>query len=202
MLICPKAHSCVEKAAMIALVKIRLLETDEDYSLRGETLQKAIQEDIDQGLVPFFVNTFPLFHWGSGLRFVSSLFGLIVYQQVCCTLGTTCCCSFDNLMEIGPICQDQDLYLHVDAAYAGNALICDEYRPLMQGLEVRHVDAIYLRSMCHSTSFSLSLSHSISKFIDSINTCPNKWMLINFDCSCLWFVHNTLFCFDQGLRKN
>jgi hypothetical protein len=51
-----KAHSCVEKAAMIGLVKIRLLETDENFSLRGETLQKAIQDDIDQGLVPFFVS--------------------------------------------------------------------------------------------------------------------------------------------------
>ena len=41
---------------MIALVKIRLLDYDSDYSLRGETLQKAIEEDIQKGLIPFYVS--------------------------------------------------------------------------------------------------------------------------------------------------
>ena len=40
---------------MICLVKIRLLETDENYSLRGETFLKQINEDIEQGYIPFFV---------------------------------------------------------------------------------------------------------------------------------------------------
>jgi glutamate/tyrosine decarboxylase-like PLP-dependent enzyme len=112
---------------------MRLLDTDESYSLRGETLMKQIREDIEQGYIPFYV---------------------------CGTLGTTSCGSFDNIKEIGSICQKFDIYLHVDAAYAGNALICEEFRPYMTGLE----------------------------YIDSLNTCPNKWMLINFDCSCLWYV--------------
>lgn len=136
------AHSCVEKAAMISLVKIRLLDTDENYSLRGETLAKAIQDDIDQGLIPFFV---------------------------CGTFGTTSCCSFDNVNEIGPICQKYDVYLHIDAAYAGNALICPELRVYMKGIE----------------------------YADSINSCTNKWLLINFDCSCLWVKDK--YCVTQAL---
>jgi glutamate/tyrosine decarboxylase-like PLP-dependent enzyme len=36
------------------------------------------------------------------------------------TLGTTNICSFDNLEEIGPICRKEDVWLHIDAAYAGN----------------------------------------------------------------------------------
>ncbi|XP_017768244.1 PREDICTED: aromatic-L-amino-acid decarboxylase-like [Nicrophorus vespilloides] len=127
-----ESHSCVEKAAMILLVKLRILDPDENCSLRGETLRKAMEEDEAAGLVPFFVST---------------------------TLGSTACCSFDNLVEIGPICRAKpSTWLHVDGAYAGNAFICPELKPLMAGIE----------------------------YADSFNTNPNKWLLVNFDCSCLW----------------
>ncbi|GJQ71432.1 Tdc1 [Trypoxylus dichotomus] len=127
-----EAHSCVEKAAMILLVKLRVLEPDENGSLRGETLKKAMKEDEALGLLPFFVST---------------------------TLGSTASCSFDNLPEIGPVCENQpSTWLHVDGAYAGNSFICPELKYLMAGLE----------------------------YADSFNTNPNKWLLVNFDCSCLW----------------
>ena len=51
-----QAHSCVEKAGMISLVKIRELEIDESYALRGGTLQRAIDEDRKMGLIPFYVS--------------------------------------------------------------------------------------------------------------------------------------------------
>ena len=50
-----QAHSCVEKAAMICLVKIRLVETDEDYSMRGDALKKAMENDRAKNLIPFYV---------------------------------------------------------------------------------------------------------------------------------------------------
>ncbi|XP_017494245.1 PREDICTED: tyrosine decarboxylase-like [Rhagoletis zephyria] len=127
-----EAHSCAEKAAMIALVKLRILDTDENFSLRGEPLKRAMEEDKANGLVPFFVSA---------------------------TLGTTSCCSFDALHEIGPICEAEGgVWLHVDAAYAGNAFICPEFRYLMRGIE----------------------------YASSFNENPNKWALVNFDCSLLW----------------
>ncbi|XP_022920893.1 aromatic-L-amino-acid decarboxylase-like [Onthophagus taurus] len=127
-----EAHSCVEKAAKILLVKLRVLEPDENGSLRGDSLKKAIREDEVIGLTPFFVSS---------------------------TLGSTGSCSFDNLLEIGPICRNQPCtWLHVDAAYAGSAFICPELKPLMAGIE----------------------------FADSFNTNANKWLLVNFDCSVLW----------------
>lgn len=58
--------------------------------------------------------------------------GLIPFCVVC-TLGTTSNCSFDNLVELGPVCQDAGVWLHVDAAYAGSAFICPEYRPILNG---------------------------------------------------------------------
>lgn len=97
---------------MIALVKLRSLEPDENFSLRGSTLAQAIAEDKKNGLTPFFVSA---------------------------TLGTTSCCSFDALSEIGPICQAEGCWLHVDAAYAGNSFICPEFQYLMKGIEVTMV---------------------------------------------------------------
>ncbi|WKX96472.1 hypothetical protein Q1695_012704 [Nippostrongylus brasiliensis] len=126
-----EAHSSVEKACMIGMVKLRILETDSHFRLRGDTLRSAIQEDRNLGLIPFFVST---------------------------TLGTTSVCSFDVLSEIGPVCHENELWMHVDGAYGGSAMICPEFRYLMKGIE----------------------------YASSFNTNPNKWMLVNFDCSTMW----------------
>ena len=48
--------------------------------------------------------------------------------------------------------------MHIDAAYAGSAFICPEYRPILNGIE----------------------------YADSFNFNPHKWMLVNFDCSAMW----------------
>ena len=56
--------------------------------------------------------------------------------KVCATLGTTAVCSFDNIHELGVICERHSLWLHVDAAYAGSALICPELQHVLYGIEV------------------------------------------------------------------
>uniref|UniRef100_A0A915HFG8 Aromatic-L-amino-acid decarboxylase n=1 Tax=Romanomermis culicivorax TaxID=13658 RepID=A0A915HFG8_ROMCU len=126
------AHSSVERAALLENVIIRKIATDEKFQLRGESLASAIEKDLRDGLVPFLV---------------------------CATLGTTSCCSFDNLSEIGSVCQKYGLYLHVDAAYAGSAFICQEYRHHLAGIEL----------------------------VDSFNFNAHKLLLVNFDCSLMWF---------------
>ncbi|XP_076643376.1 aromatic-L-amino-acid decarboxylase [Halictus rubicundus] len=126
-----QSNSSVEKAGILTSVPMRLLPTDEKCSFRGETLLKAIKEDLEKGLIPFYVVA---------------------------TLGTTGTCAFDNLEELGPICNEHNVWLHVDAAYAGAAFVCPEYRHLMSGVE----------------------------YVDSFNINPHKWLLVNFDCSTLW----------------
>jgi glutamate/tyrosine decarboxylase-like PLP-dependent enzyme len=65
-----------------------------------------MEEDELQGLIPFFVST---------------------------TLGTTGSCGFDALEEIGQALQRfPNVWLHVDAAYAGNAFICPELKYLLK----------------------------------------------------------------------
>ncbi|CAB1338936.1 unnamed protein product [Coregonus sp. 'balchen'] len=126
-----QAHSSVEKAGQISLVKIRFLPTDDHFSLRGDTLKQAIQEDRRRGLVPVM------------------LFA---------TLGTTGVCAFDNLSELGPVCAEEGLWLHVDAAYAGSAFFCPELRGPLEGIE----------------------------YADSFVFNPSKWMMVHFDCTAFW----------------
>ncbi|XP_049753998.1 histidine decarboxylase [Elephas maximus indicus] len=126
-----QAHSSVEKAGLISLVKMRFLPVDDNFSLRGDTLQKAIEEDKDRGLVPVFV---------------------------CATLGTTGVCAFDCLSELGPICAREGLWLHIDAAYAGTAFLCPEFRGFLKGIE----------------------------YADSFTFNPSKWMMVHFDCTGFW----------------
>uniref|UniRef100_A0A2K6KL07 Aromatic-L-amino-acid decarboxylase n=1 Tax=Rhinopithecus bieti TaxID=61621 RepID=A0A2K6KL07_RHIBE len=126
-----QAHSSVERAGLIGGVKLKAIPSDGNFAMRASALREALESDRAAGLIPFFVVA---------------------------TLGTTTCCSFDNLLEVGPICNKEDMWLHVDAAYAGSAFICPEFRHLLNGVE----------------------------FADSFNFNPHKWLLVNFDCSAMW----------------
>jgi aromatic-L-amino-acid decarboxylase len=77
---------------------------------------------------------------------------------VCVTLGTTATLAFDPLPAIAEICRRERIWLHVDAAFAGSAAVCPEYQPLLKGL-------------AHADSYCFN---------------PHKWLLTNFDCSCMY----------------
>lgn len=105
------AHSSVERAGLLGGVTIKAVQSDDDCRLRGFELRRRILEDKERGLVPFIVVA---------------------------TLGTTSVCTFDDLHELGQVCREFDIWLHVDAAYAGNSFICPENRHFMRGIEVRN----------------------------------------------------------------
>ncbi|CAD6190337.1 unnamed protein product [Caenorhabditis auriculariae] len=132
-----QAHSSVEKDAMLCGVRMRKLKSSRDaelgnFSVSKETLEAAIKEDRARGYVPFLLVA---------------------------TVGTTCSCAVDHLDELGPICQQEGLWLHVDAAYAGSFFVCPEFGYMKRGME----------------------------YVDSFNYNAHKGMFINFDCSPLWF---------------
>ncbi|RTG85982.1 aromatic-L-amino-acid/L-tryptophan decarboxylase [Schistosoma bovis] len=127
-----QAHSSVERAGLIGMLQLRAIKSNEHYEMDTTILEQTIKDDVNNGLIPFFC---------------------------CATLGTTATCGFDKLKDIGPICDKYNIWLHVDAAYAGSSFICPEYRYLMDGIE-------------YATSFVFN---------------PHKWLLINFDCSIVWY---------------
>jgi aromatic-L-amino-acid decarboxylase len=71
------------------------------------------------------------------------------------TIGTTGSTAVDPVREIGQICRRYNLWLHIDAALAGTALVLPEFRWMINGIE----------------------------FADSFVLNPHKWMFTNFDCS-------------------
>ncbi|CAF0807474.1 unnamed protein product [Adineta ricciae] len=126
-----QAHSSVEKACLIGLVKLNLVSSDESLRLRGNALRQAIAKDKENGLIPFYL---------------------------CATLGTTGACAFDSLVELGAICEREQIWIHVDAAYAGSAFVCPEFRHFMNGVEL-------------TQSFAFN---------------PSKWLMVHFDCTAMW----------------
>lgn len=126
-----QTHSCLKKAAKITNTLDRALPTDHNFSLRGVTVKQAIEKDIANGLIPFYVVG---------------------------TIGTTDSAAIDKLTEIANAIKGTKIWLHVDAAYAGAALVCPEFKYLLKGIN-------------RADSFDFNM---------------HKWLLANFECSCLW----------------
>lgn len=129
-----QAHSSIEKAAMIAGIgrdNVRLIETDETFAMQPAHLATLIERDRANGLLPCLVVA---------------------------TIGTTSSTAIDPIPAIGRICQEQGLWLHVDAALAGTAALCPELRWTHNGVELA----------------------------DSYCFNPHKWMFTNFDCTGFW----------------
>jgi aromatic-L-amino-acid decarboxylase len=129
-----QVHSSVEKAAMIAGIgrgNLRAIDVDERFAMHPESLADQIGQDRAQGLVPCFV---------------------------CATVGTTSSNALDPLPEIGRICREEGVWLHVDGAMSGTAALCPEFRGIHEGLDLA----------------------------DSYCFNPHKWMFTNFDCDCFY----------------
>jgi aromatic-L-amino-acid decarboxylase len=107
-----QAHSSVEKAAGITGIgrkNLRLIEVDAEFRMRPDALDKAIREDIERGLKPFFVSA---------------------------TVGSTSSNAIDPIPAIGAICGENGLWLHVDGAMSGTAALCAEFRHIHEGIEL------------------------------------------------------------------
>lgn len=94
------------------------MKVDSKNKLRGETLAEAIREDKEKGLIPFYVSFFTKIDFYQNHTIEIPSFSL--FSQVVVTLGTTSSCAFDRLDELGPVANRESVWLHIDAAYAGN----------------------------------------------------------------------------------
>ncbi|MDH4043783.1 MAG: pyridoxal-dependent decarboxylase, partial [Gemmatimonadota bacterium] len=129
-----QAHSSVEKAVGIAglgRAHLRLIEVDDTFAMRPAALDDALRADRAAGRTPCFVAA---------------------------TIGTTSSTAMDPLPAIVEICRRHGVWLHVDAALAGNAAICPEFRQFQDGVAGA----------------------------DSYCVNPHKWLLTNFDCDAFY----------------
>ncbi len=128
------AHSSIEKGALalgFGTTGVVKIESDEAYRMDPEALGAAIARDRAAGDLPCAVSA---------------------------TLGTTSAASVDPLPKIAAIARREDLWLHVDAAYAGSATIEPSFRWLWDGIDAA----------------------------DSIIVNPHKWLFTPIDCSVLY----------------
>jgi aromatic-L-amino-acid decarboxylase len=129
-----QAHSSIDKAAIVLGLgqeNVRRVESDAAFRMSVPALAEAIAHDRAAGKLP---------------------------MAVVATVGTTSSTSIDPVAEIADLCARERIWLHVDAAYAGSAAICPEYRALMTGIERA----------------------------DSLVTNPHKWLFTPVDCSLLY----------------
>ena len=135
-----QAHSSIEKAAItlgLGLRSVRKVPTDSEFRMDAQALRSAILEDKQAGALPLCVVA---------------------------TVGTTSTSSIDPVPAIADICAEHQLWLHVDAAYAGSAAILPEMRHILMGCERA----------------------------DSLVTNPHKWLFTPFDLSVLYCRHMEL----------
>jgi aromatic-L-amino-acid decarboxylase len=131
------SHSSVEKAALLAgfgRANLRFIDVDHTFAMKADSLRHAIQTDLEAGLVPC---------------------------AVVATTGTTTTTALDPIKAIAAIAREHNLWLHVDAAMAGSAMILPECRWMWEGIEEA----------------------------DSIVFNPHKWLGAAFDCS-LYYVRD------------
>ncbi|KAI9505104.1 dopa decarboxylase [Coemansia spiralis] len=139
-----QTHFATQKDARIVGCKMHAVVSDENFRLTKEALEAAIEEDKNAGLVPFFV---------------------------CGTFGTTNTTAIDDLPGIADVAALENMWFHVDAAYAGAALACPEFWPLAVGIE-------------HADSFSFS---------------PHRWMLTSLNMTTMWVANSMHFLNSLGM---
>jgi aromatic-L-amino-acid/L-tryptophan decarboxylase len=126
-----QSHSSVDKAALLAGFgrnNIHVIPVDDRYAMRADSLEETIASDRARGLLPC---------------------------AVVATIGSTATTSLDPLADIAKVARAHGLWMHVDAAMAGSAMILPECRPMWHGVEQA----------------------------DSLVINPHKWLGASFDCS-------------------
>ncbi|KAL5979871.1 hypothetical protein ACLOJK_038983 [Asimina triloba] len=131
-----QTHFMLWKAAKLVGIhpaNLRCLPTSAAtaFALSPEVARKAMEEDMNAGMVPLYL---------------------------CATVGTTGCGAVDPVEGLGRVAREHGVWFHVDAAYAGSACICPEFRPYLDGVD----------------------------FADSLSMNAHKWLLTNMDSCCLW----------------
>ncbi|KAF5753527.1 putative pyridoxal phosphate-dependent decarboxylase, pyridoxal phosphate-dependent transferase [Helianthus annuus] len=78
--------------------------------------------------------------------------------------GTTSTTAVDPVKDLAEVANKYNIWVHVDGAYGGNACICPEYRPFLDGIEK----------------------------VDSLSLSPHKWLLCYTECCCMWVKNPNL----------
>lgn len=163
-----QTHALGKKAALILGLQVRVLDvqSEDEYGLRGDSLRVSLEKDLASGLKPFMFSAY----FSPSIALPSPNIGFSV-----ATIGSTSSGAVDNLREIGTVrkwkesllfCHSMlithvavkdfpDIWLHVDAAWAGVAFSCPEYREKLGLNEVNEFTTSFCTNFHKVKSFSL-----------------------------------------------
>ncbi|KAF7631455.1 putative aromatic-L-amino-acid decarboxylase [Aspergillus flavus] len=136
-----QAHSSTAKGALIAGTRYRsaTAKLENNMELTGDDVRAVLEQCEKDNLTPYYITL---------------------------SMGTTSTCAVDRISEVTAVLREkpswQRIWVHIDAAYAGSALVADEFQYLAKDL---------------------------AEGVDSFNFNMHKWLLVNFDASCL-FIRN------------
>lgn len=108
--------------------QIRIIATDEAFRMDMDALKEAVARDLQDGRIPF---------------------------AVIASAGTTNTGSVDPMREIAALCREHDMWMHVDGAFGASALMSEQYRKKLDGIELS----------------------------DSLSWDAHKWMMQTYGCS-------------------
>ncbi len=142
------SHYSISKNVSLSGIKkenIRYLNTNKFGKIKVVDFKKQIAKDKQQGLIPFYLNA---------------------------TAGTTVLCAFDDIVGLAPICNNNNIWLHLDGAFGGTVIFSDKYKFLVKGIEQTD-------SFCFNAHKTLGAPISTS-----VLTVKNKQYLYeSFDCN-------------------
>ena len=102
-------YSIAKNASFTGLGKdnVRYIKSDEQGKINIDAFKNQVEDDIANGLVPFYINA---------------------------TAGTTVLCAFDNVEGLAPICKKNNIWLHLDGAFGGSVIFSKKYNHLVKGI--------------------------------------------------------------------
>ncbi|KAH2919494.1 hypothetical protein KXW25_005110 [Aspergillus fumigatus] len=133
-----QAHSSTAKGALLAGTRYRSVTArlEDNMEMTGPRLREVLEQCDKDGLTPYYITL---------------------------GMGTTNTCALDRFAEIKAVLKEkphwQRIWVHIDAAYAGAALVADEWQ---------------------------YIAKDFAEGVDSFNMNMHKWLLVNFDASCLY----------------
>jgi sulfinoalanine decarboxylase/sulfinoalanine decarboxylase/aspartate 1-decarboxylase len=166
-------YSMAKNASFAGIGKenVRYIQSNEKGQMDVSSFKKQVEEDLANGFLPFYLNA---------------------------TAGTTVLCAFDNITDLSPICNQYNIWLHLDGAFGGSVIFSTKYKHLVEGISQTN-------SFCFNAHKTLGAPLSTSVLV--VKNQEELYNSFKNDASYLYQTHDEEFnlghtSFECGRRNN
>jgi len=166
-------YSMAKNASFAGIGKenVRYIKSNEKGQMNVSAFKKQVEEDLANGFLPFYLNA---------------------------TAGTTVLCAFDNIAHLSPICNQYNIWLHLDGAFGGSVIFSTKHKHLVDGISQTN-------SFCFNAHKTLGAPLSTSVLV--VKNQKYLYNSFNHDAPYLYQTHDKDFnlghtSFECGRRNN